>query len=440
MIEHYSHKIQNAIQKELFKANSSIKIAVAWFTNDLLFQPLLLKLGAGVSVELILNKDDINCSGDNEVDFDEFVKAGGVLRWNDTKQLLHDKFCIIDDNVIIYGSYNWTNKAEYNEESIAISKGEDSTTTFYLEKFAKLSAKYPKEDKQVSVSNDNSMVVCFNDEAGTRKSRSVNINEFETKRIVPHHFVPFSKLHFYDDINVYRLYDKKALYVIAKCNNRFCFIDPSSFLPIDDILFTRFAQIRDYVDKDVNYLWLETNNKWGLYNTDSRKFVIPPRYDSYHLQTTNYDYFVVSINQKYGLVAKSGRVILDCEFEKIRIIDRDDNCIVIKNGNYGLFAHGQIDYDDKYKYYFSDGRYPIQINGKYGVYGYGAKIILDFVYDKIEYSSHSLGWGYPSGFHILIRDGKYGVHLCQDNRKTDCIYNSEDEIYNDIEKGYKIFF
>ena len=71
MIEHYSHKIQNAIQKELFKANSSIKIAVAWFTNDLLFQPLLLKLGAGVSVELILNKDDINCSDDNEVDFDK---------------------------------------------------------------------------------------------------------------------------------------------------------------------------------------------------------------------------------------------------------------------------------------------------------------------------------------------------------------------------------
>ena len=33
MIEHYSHKIQNAIQKELFKANKSIKIAVAWFTN-----------------------------------------------------------------------------------------------------------------------------------------------------------------------------------------------------------------------------------------------------------------------------------------------------------------------------------------------------------------------------------------------------------------------
>ena len=150
MIEHYSYKIQNAIQKELFKANSSIKIAVAWFTNDLLFQPLLLKLAAGVSVELILNKDDINCSDDNEVHFEQFVKAGGILRWNDTKQLLHDKFCIIDNNVVIYGSYNWTNKAEYNEESIAIAKGEDSTTQFSVDKFDNLSNKYPQEEKDVA--------------------------------------------------------------------------------------------------------------------------------------------------------------------------------------------------------------------------------------------------------------------------------------------------
>ena len=145
MIEHYSHKIQNAIQKELFKANKSIKIAVAWFTNVLLFQPLLLKLAAGVSVEIILNKDKINCSDENEIDFDEFVNAGGILRWNDTKQLLHDKFCIIDDKVVVYGSYNWTNKAEYNEESIAIAKDEKNTINFYLDKFSNLSQKYSKE-------------------------------------------------------------------------------------------------------------------------------------------------------------------------------------------------------------------------------------------------------------------------------------------------------
>ena len=174
MIEHYSHKIQNAIQKELFKANKSIKIAVAWFTNDLLFQPLLLKLAAGVTVEIILNKDEINCSDENEIDFDEFVNAGGTLRWNDTKQLLHDKFCIIDDRIVIYGSYNWTNKAEYNEESIAIAKDEENTINFYLDNFSNLSQKYSKEeatkggstlvvreDKENTVNQANKVDYCF---------------------------------------------------------------------------------------------------------------------------------------------------------------------------------------------------------------------------------------------------------------------------------------
>ena len=132
MIVHYSKNIQNVIQKELFKAQKNIKIAVAWFTNDLLFQPLLMKLQTGVSVEIILNKDEINDSEDNEVDFDEFVKLGGILRWNTAKQLLHDKFCIIDENVVITGSYNWTNKAEYNRENISVFTQSGETSKFYL--------------------------------------------------------------------------------------------------------------------------------------------------------------------------------------------------------------------------------------------------------------------------------------------------------------------
>lgn len=37
MVEHFSSNIQNIIQSELFRAQKSIKIAVSWFTNDLLF-------------------------------------------------------------------------------------------------------------------------------------------------------------------------------------------------------------------------------------------------------------------------------------------------------------------------------------------------------------------------------------------------------------------
>lgn len=142
MVKHISNKIQNAIQMELFKAKKSIKIAVAWFTNDLLLQPLILKLRNGVSVELIINDDDINRGGETSLDFTEYLQVGGILRWNDTKQLLHDKFCIIDDNIVIFGSYNWTNKAEYNEESVAISKDDAETILFYSNKFLNLQKKY----------------------------------------------------------------------------------------------------------------------------------------------------------------------------------------------------------------------------------------------------------------------------------------------------------
>lgn len=60
MVKHYSNNIQNVIQRELFAANTSIKIAMAWFTDYLLFQPLLLKLATGVKVDLITNRDVFN--------------------------------------------------------------------------------------------------------------------------------------------------------------------------------------------------------------------------------------------------------------------------------------------------------------------------------------------------------------------------------------------
>ncbi len=155
MIKHVNNKIQNAIQMELFKAKESIKIAVAWFTNELLLQPLILKLQSGVSVELILNDDEINRGGDSSLDFMEFLQAGGILRWNDSKQLLHEKFCIIDNRIVITGSYNWTNKAEYNSEVENIFYDEEETTQFYNELFKKISSRFEQECCETNVKEEN---------------------------------------------------------------------------------------------------------------------------------------------------------------------------------------------------------------------------------------------------------------------------------------------
>ena len=152
MIKHHSYKIQNVIQRELFAAKHSIKICMAWFTNDLLFQPLLLKLDAGVEVAIITNKDEINFGENHDVNFDEFIQRGGCIYWNergDKSRLLHHKFCIIDDSIVISGSYNWTNGAEYNDEDITIFTDEQETIKHYSEIFDKLAAKLPKSLMEV---------------------------------------------------------------------------------------------------------------------------------------------------------------------------------------------------------------------------------------------------------------------------------------------------
>ena len=47
---------------------------------------------------------------------------------------MHDKFCIIDNQIVITGSYNWTDNAEFkNDENIVILKDNEQATKYSLE-------------------------------------------------------------------------------------------------------------------------------------------------------------------------------------------------------------------------------------------------------------------------------------------------------------------
>lgn len=152
MIKHYNSRIRNIIQKELFAARHTIKICMAWFTDDLLFQPLLLKLKTGVKVAIISNRDRTNCGNTNSVDFRLFEQCGGALYWNETNRLLHHKFCIIDGRVVISGSYNWTNKAEFNHEDITVYTDEYTTVARFETMFEKLLQEYSKSNGEKYIS------------------------------------------------------------------------------------------------------------------------------------------------------------------------------------------------------------------------------------------------------------------------------------------------
>lgn len=412
MIEHYSSRIQNAIQRELFKATQSIKLAVAWFTNDLLFQPLLLKLAQGVSVEVIINDDVINRNGENSLDFSGFVQNGGILRWNSSDRLMHDKFCIIDDEIVIFGSYNWTFKAEFNEESITIAKNERSTLDFYQKKFSKLSLRYSSETQDVN------------------QTQSSEIQEFEAlpkTTLQATKFAPYFSLNFYNHLEIPYNPDLIRFYFAweGEWNSRkYCILDETSFLPIRGIQFEEYCLIKR--DNKIRNIWIKVDGKWGLFNIPHNEFVIMPQYES--VSPGKYDentMFAVKKNGYMGVIDGKGREYVPCIYSKAYVCT--ETWIELeKNGKKGIWSEGRMVFECIYDELFTNGMWPSKLNGKFGLV-HGSKVILPFEYDEIKYIE-------PLGIkiHYMRKNNKWGGHLTADLHRKEkfvpCEYYSTDEV------------
>ena len=144
----YFEEIQPNIAKELRKANQSILLAVAWFTDRELFDILCDKAQANLKVEILLMKDQINAG---RLDYARLQRLGGNVHWakEEDNPLMHNKFCVIDGETVITGSYNWTFKAQSNEENIVITKEDNLFAKEFADNFLRLKRKYTGEGEQV---------------------------------------------------------------------------------------------------------------------------------------------------------------------------------------------------------------------------------------------------------------------------------------------------
>lgn len=116
----YFDNIQDVIIDHISHASTSLKIAMAWFTNPFIFNALLRACKRGVEVHLLINNDSIN-NRPNGLPFNKLIQEGANLYIAETPDLIHNKFCIVDDKIVIDGSYNWTVLAETNnDENIVV--------------------------------------------------------------------------------------------------------------------------------------------------------------------------------------------------------------------------------------------------------------------------------------------------------------------------------
>jgi hypothetical protein len=130
-VNEYFDDIEYHIKQQLIQARESIDICVAWITIknfESIFQELKNK---DIKIRLICNDDNKNYFYTNSVENIYKVKSssGG---------LMHNKFCIIDDKVLITGSYNWSQNAHKHYENIRISKNEFPSILRYKNEFEDL--------------------------------------------------------------------------------------------------------------------------------------------------------------------------------------------------------------------------------------------------------------------------------------------------------------
>jgi hypothetical protein len=142
--------IAERIKVELISATESIHIAVAWFTNRIIFELLVEKAKQGCRVSLIVSNDKINQS--STIDFDNLRinKSEVYLVGDGQSELMHNKFCVIDSSVVITGSYNWSYKAENNFENIIVTNDDCALAQHFISKFHSIRRRhYPDESSKI---------------------------------------------------------------------------------------------------------------------------------------------------------------------------------------------------------------------------------------------------------------------------------------------------
>lgn len=131
-IKFYDDNIEEEILRNLKVAKKDICIAMAWFSSQAIIDELRkLKLN-GVSIKMIICEDKNNNKLKQLIPFNRLkvIKKKG-------RNLMHNKYCIIDSKVVIDGSYNWSDNARKNIEHIIIVNNEQ-VAEMYKKSFYKI--------------------------------------------------------------------------------------------------------------------------------------------------------------------------------------------------------------------------------------------------------------------------------------------------------------
>ena len=139
LIEVYFSPQEGTLEHILELVNSareSIYFLAYSFTSDKLAEALVERAKSGLTVTGVFDKDQYHSNSGTE--FDNLRNAGMQVSLDGNPRLMHHKVIIIDQQIVITGSYNFSNNAEHNNDENTLIIHNPEIATRYLAEFQQI--------------------------------------------------------------------------------------------------------------------------------------------------------------------------------------------------------------------------------------------------------------------------------------------------------------
>jgi len=123
---------QDAIIALIDKAHKTIDIAMYYLTSREIAQALVRAKDRGVQVRVLLDKSQETQKFSKSR---YLIKRGFSVRYHTGYGLMHNKFAVIDNAVLIAGSFNWTPTADQQNEENLLIINDPGTVQKFAERF-----------------------------------------------------------------------------------------------------------------------------------------------------------------------------------------------------------------------------------------------------------------------------------------------------------------
>jgi phosphatidylserine/phosphatidylglycerophosphate/cardiolipin synthase-like enzyme len=128
--------VASRVYNILTEAEKSIYFLAYSFTSDDLGQIIRTQAENGLDVAGVMDEEQVKSNIGTE--YDPFKQAGLKIFVDNNEGLMHHKTIIIDDQIVITGSYNFTNSAETRNDENLVVLYNPVIANFYMEEFSRI--------------------------------------------------------------------------------------------------------------------------------------------------------------------------------------------------------------------------------------------------------------------------------------------------------------